>query len=182
MVLRIGLRLAMAGTALLMLAKFVPAQPLQSLQAPAKLAVINLQRAVLESAEIKKASSEMEARYKPRTQQLEQLQRELQGISQQLQTNQGKLTPQAEADLQATGQRKQREAQRIQEDLQADVDRERNDILSATSKKMQEVVKKLAEEKGYDLVVDVTNAIFFKPALDITNDAIAAYDKAYPAK
>jgi hypothetical protein len=30
--------------------------------------------------------------------------------------------------------------------------------------------------------VDVTNAIYFKPALDITNDAIAAFDKAYPAK
>jgi outer membrane protein len=176
MVLRIGLRLAMAGTALLMLAKFAPAQT------PAKLAVINLQRAVLESAEIKKAEVDMQTKFKPRTQQLEDLQRDLQGISQQLQTNAGKLTPQAEADLQAQGQRKQREAQRIQEDLQADVDRERNEILSASSKKMQEVVKKIAEEKGYDLVVDVTNAIFFKPALDITNDAIAAYDKAYPAK
>jgi outer membrane protein len=176
MLLPIGLRLTMAGVALLSFAQFAPAQ------APAKLAVINLQRAVLESAEIKKASSEMEARYKPRTQQLEQLQKELAGISQQLQTNAGKLTPQAEADLQAQGQRKQRDAQRIQEDLQADVDRERNEILSASSKKMQEVVKKIADEKGYDLVVDVTNAIYFKPALDITNDAIAAYDKAYPQK
>jgi outer membrane protein len=179
MVLRMGLRPAIAGIALLTVATFAPAQPVQ---APAKLAVINLQRAVLESAEIKKASAEMQARYKPRTDQLEQLQKELAGISQQLQTNAGKLTPQAEADLQAQGQRKQREAQRMQEDLQADVDRERNDILSASTKKMQEVVKKLAEEKGYDLVVDVTNAIYFKPALDITNDAIAAYDKAYPAK
>jgi outer membrane protein len=178
MVLRIG-RLAIAGIALLSLAKFAPAQTAQT---PPKMAVINLQRAVLESAEIKKANADMEARYKPRTDKLQELQRELASISQQLQTNEGKLTPQAEADLQATGQRKQRDAQRIQEDLQADVDRERNDILSASSKKMQEVVKKIAEEKGYDLVVDVTNAIYFKPALDITNDAIAAYDKAYPAK
>jgi outer membrane protein len=175
MVLRIGLRLAVAGFALLSLARFAPAQT-------PKFAVINLQRAVLESAEIKKASSEMEARYKPRTTQLEQLQRELAGIAQQLQNNSGKLTPQAEADLQAEGQRKQRDAQRLQEDLQADVDRERNEILSESSKKMQEVVKKIAEEKAYDLVVDVTNAIYFKPALDITNDAIAAYDKAYPPK
>jgi outer membrane protein len=175
MVLRIGLRLAVAGIALLSLAKFASAQS-------PKFAVINLQRAVLESAEIKKANTEMQAKYKPRADQLEQLQRELAGISQQLQNNSGKLTPQAEADLQVSGQRKQRDAQRMQEDLQADVDRERNEILSASSKKMQEVVRKIAEEKGYDLVVDVTNAIYFKAALDITNDAIAAYDKAYPAK
>ena len=47
---------------------------------------------------------------------------------------------------------------------------------------MTDVVKKLAEEKGLDLVVDTSSALYFKPALDITNDAIAAYDKAYPAK
>jgi outer membrane protein len=175
MVLRIGLRLAVAGFALLSLTQIASAQG-------PKFAVINLQQAVLGTAEIKKASSEMEARYKPRTSQLEQLQKELAGISQQLQTNAGKLTPQAQADLEATGQRKQRDAQRLQEDLQADVDRERNEILSGASKKMQEVVKKLADERSYDLVVDVTTAIFYKPTLDITTDAIAAYDKAYPVK
>ena len=174
MVFRIGLRLASAGFALLFFANAASAQT--------KMAVINLQRAVLESAEIKKASTEMETRYKPRTQQLEQLQKDLQGISQQLQTNAGKLTPQAEADLQAQGQKKQRDAQRLQEDLQADVDRERNEILARSTQKMQEVVKKIAEEKGLDLIVDVTNAIYFKPTLDITNDAIAAFDKAYPVK
>ena len=47
---------------------------------------------------------------------------------------------------------------------------------------MTEVVKKLAEEKGYDLVVDTSTALYFKPALDITAEAIAAYDKAYPVR
>ncbi len=49
---------------------------------------------------------------------------------------------------------------------------------------MTGVVKKIAEEKGLDLVVDVSNpiAVYFKPTLDVTGDAIAAYDKAYPAK
>jgi outer membrane protein len=46
---------------------------------------------------------------------------------------------------------------------------------------MTEVVKKLAEEKGYDVVVDVSTTIYFKPALDITTEALAAFNKAYPA-
>ena len=150
--------------------------------AQAKIAVINLQRAVLESAEIKKASTDLEARFKPRQAQMEKLQKDLQGIQQQLQTSQGKLTAQAEADLTAQGQRKQRELQRLSEDLQADVDRERNEILSRSTQRMQEVVKKLAEEKGLDIVVDISNTIYFKPAFEITTEAIAAYDKAYPAK
>jgi outer membrane protein len=53
---------------------------------------------------------------------------------------------------------------------------------SAKPPRRCDVVKKLAEEKGYDVVVDVSQTLYFKPALDITPDALAAYNKAYPAK
>jgi outer membrane protein len=150
--------------------------------AQSKVAVINLQRAVLESAEIKKASNELEAKYKPRQADLERIQKELQGIQNQLQTMSGKLTAQAEAELTGRGQRLQRELQRKTEDLQADVDRERNEILGKSTQKMQDVVKKISEAKGIDMVVDVSQTIYFKPALEITTEAIAEYDKANPAK
>jgi outer membrane protein len=174
MSVRFGLRLAMACLALVSLSKAGLSQT--------KMGVVSLQRAVLECAEIKKASAAMETKYKPRQQEMERLQRELQGVQQQLQTNAGKLTPAAEADLNAQGQHKQRELQRLNDDLQADVTAERNDILGASSRKMTEIVKKLAEEKGLDVVVDAQSTLFFKPALDLTTDAVAAYDKAYPAK
>jgi outer membrane protein len=150
--------------------------------AQSKIAIINLQRAVLESAEIKKASAELEAKYKPRQDSIQKLQRDIQALQQNLQSSAGKLTPQAEADLTAQGQRKQRELTRQTEDLQADVERERNDILGRSSQRMQEIVKKLAEEKGFDVVMDVSTTVYFKPALEITTEAITAYDKAYPAK
>jgi outer membrane protein len=169
-----GMRLLVVSSALLAAASAVSAQP--------KVAIINLQRAVLESAEIKKASTELEAKYRPRQQQMEKLQKDLQALQQNLQTNAGKLTPQAEADLTAQGQRKQRELQRLSEDLQADVERERNDILGKSSQRMQAVVKKLAEAKGLDMVVDISNTVYFKPDLEITTESIAAYDKEYPAK
>lgn len=149
--------------------------------AQSKVGVINLQKAVLESAEIKAASAAMEARYKPRVAAIDQLNRDIAAISDNLQKNSGKLTPQAEATMNADGTRKQRDAQRLQEDLQADVERERNDILGKATAKMQAVVKTVAEAKGLDLVVDVPYAVFFKPALDITPDVTAAYDKAHPA-
>src|SRR5229473_2088422 len=113
-----GLRLFGLTSALFLFAGLASAQT--------KVAVINMQRAVLESEEITKASNSMQAKFTPRQQEIEKLQRDLQ--------------------------------------------------------KMQEVVKKLAEEKGYDVVVDVTNAVYFKPALEITAEALAAYNKAYPAK
>jgi len=145
------------------------------------VAVINLQKAVMESAEIKAASAAMEARYKPRVTQIEQLDKEIAAIAQNLQSNAGKLTPQAESDLNAQGTKKQRDVQRLRDDLNADVERERNEILQKSALKMTDVLKKMSEDKGYDIVIDAPYAPYFKAALDVTNDLVAAYDKVYPA-
>jgi outer membrane protein len=147
-----------------------------------KVAIVSMQRAIMGCAEIKKAAAELEAKYKPRQQEMEKLQRELASIQQQVQSNAGKLTPAAEADLSAQYQLKQRELQRMDDDLKADVTAERNDILGSSGKRMREIVQKLAEEKGVDVIVDEPTTLFFKPALDLTADAITAYDKAYPVK
>jgi outer membrane protein len=145
-----------------------------------KVAVINSQKAILDTEDIKKAQIELTAKYKPRQDQLEKLQKDLQDIQTQLQG--GKLNQLGEQELTAQGQKKQRDLQRLQQDLQEDADRDRNDILQRAGTRMQEVVKKLADEKGLDLVIDSANTLFFKPALELTSDAVTAYNKAYPVK
>ena len=170
---RMALKPLMVSTALFVFVQGAAAQ--------AKVAVINLQKAVLESAEIKAASAAMEAKYKPRVTQVEQIDKEIAAIAQNLQTNAGKLTAQAESELNSQGTRKQRDVQRLRDDLQADVNRDREEILQKAALKMTDVLKKLAEEKGYDIVVDSPYAPYFKASLDITPDLIAAFDKAYPA-
>jgi outer membrane protein len=145
-----------------------------------KLAVINSQKAILETDEIKKAQAELTAKYKPRQDQLEKLQKDLQDIQSQLQG--GKLNQLGEQELTSQGQRKQRELQRLQQDLQEDADRDRNEVLQRAGTRMQEVVKKLADEKGLDIVVDSANTLFFKTSLDLTPDAVTGYNKAYPVK
>jgi outer membrane protein len=174
MFVRMGIRPVLVCAALSLLPQLATAQ--------LKVGVINLQRAVFESAEIKKADAQMQATFKPRQDKIDALNKEIAALSQQLQAGNGKLTPQAESDLQSQGQRKQRDLQRLTDDLQADATAYRNDVLSKSSEKMQAVVKKLAEEKGLDLVVDASTALYYKEAMDITKDAIAAYDKAYPPK
>jgi outer membrane protein len=169
-----GLRPLLVCSALFAFAQLAPAQT--------KVGVVNLQRAVFESAEIKKANDQMQATFKPRQDKIDQLQKEIAALAQQLQSSNGKLSPAAETDLQNQGQRKQRDLQRLTDDLNADATAYRNEVLSKSSAKMTDIVKKLAEEKGLDLIIDTSTTLYFKPALDLTNDAIAAYDKAYPAK
>ncbi len=145
-----------------------------------KVAVINSQKAVLDTEEIKKAQTDLEAKFKPRQDKIVNLQKDLQNIQAQLQS--GKLNALGEQELNAEGQKKQRDLQRLQQDLQDDVNAERNDILQRSGTRMQEVVKKMAEEKGLDIVIDTTNAVFYKPAFDLTAEAVTAYNKAYPVK
>src|SRR5579862_3400769 len=109
-----------------------------------KIAVINTQKSLLETEELKKAQAEMEAKFKPRQDQMIKLQKELEDIQAQL--NSGKLNELGTQEMNAEGQRKQRELQRMQQDLQEDVERERTDILQRAGSRMQEVVKKLADE------------------------------------
>jgi outer membrane protein len=146
--------------------------------AQVKLAVINTQKALLDTEDMKKAQRDLEAKFKPRQDEMVKLQKELQDIQTQLQS--GKLNELGTQEMTSEGQRKQRDLQRMQQDLQEDVERERTEILQRAGMRMQEVVKKLADEKGLDVVVDTSNTVFYKPALEITPEATAAYNKAYP--
>jgi outer membrane protein len=148
--------------------------------AQSKVGIVNLQRAISETAEIKKAIVDVTTHYRPRQQELEKLQADLQAIQQQIQG--GKLSPAAEAQARSEGAFKERQLQRKDQDLRDDVDKERNEILGHAGQRMQQVVQKLADERGLDVVIDASNTIFFKAGLDITDAAIAAYDKAYPVK
>ncbi|MBV8866470.1 MAG: OmpH family outer membrane protein [Acidobacteriaceae bacterium] len=154
----------------------LPAQTI----APAKVAIISAQKAVADTQEIRKAQVTLEAKYRPRQQAIEALQRDLQTIQQQLSAP--NMTPDREAQLRQTATVKQKQLQRLGEDLQSDVNGERQDILGRAGRQMSDVIRKIAEAHGLDVIVDVQNTLYYKPTLDLTAEATAAYDKAYPAK
>src|SRR6201996_9073387 len=106
---------ARAGLICLALAPFASVASAQVASAQLKIAVVNVQQAMLDSDELKKASAALEAKYKPKQDELQKLQTDLESIQQQI--NSGKLNPQAQADLQFDGQKKQRDAQRLSDDL-----------------------------------------------------------------
>jgi outer membrane protein len=153
--------------------------------AQSKVGIVDMRRAILETAEIKKASADMEGKYKPRQDQVVAMQKQIQDIQtqlQQAQNGQSKLTQAQATDLQGQGQRRERELKRLTDDLQTDFEYDRNAILGKAQGNMVAIVKKIAEDKGLDIVVDSNNTIYYKAPLDVTNDAITAYNAAHPAK
>ena len=144
-----------------------------------KVAIVNGQKAVADTQEIKKAQADLATKYRSRQQEIEKLQADLRDIETQLRAP--NVTPDKQAQLSADGQTKQKQLQRLSEDLQADFNQDRAEVLGRAGQRMQEVIKKLAEQKGLDVVIDTANTLYYKPAMEITPEATAAYDKAYPA-
>ena len=146
------------------------------LAAQAKVAVINFQEALLSTADMQKESAALEAKYQDRQEELNVLSAELQELQTKIQGAGAEL-----AQLQAEGQRKQIRAQRMTEDLQSDVEFDRQNILTAASGRMREIVQGLRAEKGFDLIVDSSGVLAADPLIDLTAEATQAYDAKHPA-
>jgi len=147
-----------------------------------KVATVNLQKALQDTAEIKAAEADLKAKYGPRQEELAKLEQEVAKLTQDYEANQAKYTEPALAEMASKIQLKQRQLQRNSDGLQSEVNRERQDILQRVGQRLQEVIKKVSEEKGLDFVVDGSNLLYSKPTMDISADVTAAYDKAYPSK
>lgn len=147
-----------------------------------KVGVVSLQHALEATAEIKQAEIDLRTKFGPRQDEWAQMQKDLAKMQQDYESNQGKFNEAALAELGQRIQRRQVQLQRNQQALQDDVNRERQDVLARVGKNLQEIIKKVAEEKGFDLVVDSNSALYFKQPMDISADVSTAYDKAYPVK
>lgn len=145
--------------------------------AQAKVAVINFQNALLNTADMQKQSTELEAKYKPRQDELQSLSQELEEIQRKLQGATGTEL----ATLQADGQRKQRTAQRMTEDLQSDVEFDRQNILNEASVRMRDIINALRVEKEIDLIIDAGSVLAASALIDLTAEATRAYDEKHPA-
>jgi len=154
--------------------------------AQTKVGAIDFRLALQQTAEFKKAVQALETEFKPRQDELQQLSRDLATIQQQLETAQ----PQDVAALQADGQEKQRRAQRLNEDLQSDLQYEQEDLLRGAAQRMRDVIVKLAQEKSLDVVISGAALVdpfegrlmYLSSTIDLTEAATAAYDLAYPAQ
>lgn len=165
-----------AVAACVMMSVSVPAM------AQSKTGVVDFQRAVVDTAEFKKAFAELEAKYKPKQDALVKARQELQDIETQMRTAGAQLSQAGAAELQSRGERKQVQVQRLEQDLQEDFEAERDAALRLVSTRMSDILKKLATDKALEVIHDTAALRFFVPALDVTDQAIAAYDAAHPAK
>ena len=153
-------------------------------QVPTKIAIINVQNAILSTKDGQKAAADLQAQFNPRQQELEKKQAELTALQDQLRKGSATMSDEAKTklmrDIDATTTRVNRDTQ----DARSDLDEAQGKVMNELGGKMMAVMEKYATQNGYAVVLDVSNpqtpVLWAASAVDITNDIVKLYDQAYP--
>jgi outer membrane protein len=149
-----------------------------------KLAVIDMQSALVQTRDGQKAVGELRDKYSPKDAEFQKRASDLQTKQAQYQKTSNTLSDTAKASAEREIETMQRNLQRDSDDTRADMDQDQQRVLNDLGGKMMQIIQKYAADNQISMVFDVSqqpnNLLFATTAIDITRDIIALYDKTAP--
>jgi outer membrane protein len=147
-----------------------------------KIAIIDMQGAVLNTADGKKAAQQIDAKFAPKKAELDQLQKDIATKQDQFAKTRGTMNATAVASAQAEIDSLTTSLKRKQEDAQQDLQEEENKVLGGIMPKLQQVINAYAAANQITVVVDSSanpnNLIYADASVNITPAILAGYEKA----
>jgi outer membrane protein len=151
---------------------------------PPKVAVINMQEALVSTKDGQKAIADLRGKYGPRDQDFQKRSADLQAKQDQYRKTQATLSDDQKGKMERDIDSMTRTLQRDTDDAKQDMDADQQRILQELGGKMMQVVTRYATDNQYTMVFDDSgqpnNILFASNAIDITREVIALYDKAAP--
>lgn len=142
-----------------------------------KLAVVDLQRALEETEDGKKAKAKLKADFDRKQQELDAKQDELKKIKEDLDKKLPLMKPEAADAEKKKFQDRFVELQQTYQRLQQDLAKKEQDATSGIFRKLSTVVGNIAEREHFAMVLEKNSAVVWsQPALDITNEVIRLYN------
>lgn len=138
----------------------------------ARIAAVNSERILRDSQPAKAAQVKLEQEFSKRDRELQEMAQKIKGMADKLDKDTAVL---ADSDR----QRRQREVadldrefQRKQREFREDLNQRRNEELAQVLERANRVIRQLAEQRKYDLIVQ--EAVYVNPRIDITDDVMKA--------
>ena len=153
-------------------------------QGTGKVAVINVQSAIVSTKDGQKAASEIQSRFSPKKTDLEKRQTEISQLQDQLNRGRNTLSDEARQNLVREIDQKTKSLNRDTEDAQAELNQQEQKVMGELFSRIIAVVDKYAKDNGYVLVLDVsaqqTPVLYASNTIEITKDIVELYDKNSP--
>ena len=154
--------------------------------APGKVGVINIRGAIGNTAEGKQASAELQSQFAPRQTELEKLNSQINDLRQRLAACEGKCSQDEIGRLTQQGQKATQRFDRLNNELQEDVNSAQGEVIDRIGRKMVDVLDRYSRENGFTLVLDSsaqnTPILYASTQIDVTQEIVRLYDAAYPVK
>jgi outer membrane protein len=158
----------------------VPAQPPAPFPAGAKIAFFNPQAVFQASADGRAAVTRVNALIEKKQKENADKAKLLQGNQQKLQTSGSVMNETARVQLEKEIEKQTKDAERFQQDAQAEINELQQEVQNEFVKKLSPIVEALANEKGLHLVFNASESgiAWAAPGLDLTPDVIKRLDAA----
>ena len=139
-----------------------------SVAAELKIAVLDTQRALLESEEAQSLMESAQIDLEGDQNRVNDLGQEIRGLQEQLQKDSEVMSPAEQRKRQKDLEDKQMEYQFLVNQLQKDVQDRRQDLLQQMAPKIDAVLKDLIDIEGYDLILQRGSLLYANSRHDIT--------------
>src|SRR4051812_17532333 len=145
-----------------------------------KVGIINIQQAIMLTNEGKRDLEALDKKFEPQRTTLQNLQKEVQGMQDQLKTQGDKLNEEARAKLVRDIETKQKSLQRQLEDAQSEYQGAQGELVNRVGGKLMEVLDKYAKSNGYSMILDVSNpqspVLWASAPIDVTQEIATAFN------
>ncbi|PLZ02216.1 outer membrane protein chaperone [Burkholderia sp. WAC0059] len=138
----------------------------------ARIAAVNSDRILRESAPAKAAQQKLEAEFAKRDKDLQDMAQKLKTMSDALDKNGASMSAADRAGQQRELSQLDSDFQRKQREFNEDLNQRRNEELAAVLDKANKVIKQIAEQQHYDLILQ--EAVYVSPRIDITDQVLKA--------
>ena len=149
--------------------------------AEAKIAYVNLQKALNESTAGKDAKEEMSKEVKKRQEEVNAKQEELKKLKEDIEKKGAILSKEAREQKEMEFNKKSQEFQKSFMQSEDVLRKKEQESVREIIKELEDIVKTLAKEKGYAYVIEKTESglLVAPPDMDLTDDVVKIYNKQY---
>ena len=138
----------------------------------ARIAAVNSDRILRESAAAQSAQKKLEAEFAKRDKDLRDMAQRLKSMSDALDKNGSSMSSTERAEKQRELSNLDSDFQRKRREFNEDLNQRRNEELAAVLERANRVIKQIAEQQHYDLIVQ--EAVYVSPRIDITDQVLKA--------
>ena len=180
--------LVLVGGLLVGLSPAVAQQPAPAAASPsassARIAYIDVQRVLARSSAGVAAREQLEREKGVMQKEMDGKRQELEKLRDELEKKGPLMTADARREKQETFERKRRDAARMMDDFQKELEKKEQTLLQRVLQDLSGVIEKVGKDKGYYMIVEKRGAsvLYASQDADLTDEIINAYNQAAPPK